>query len=275
MNVRHTAAWVGVTAAALLATTACGAETAKNAVEDADMIMAALSRATDRTEEVGSAEVRMTTDLGPGEPIEMEGVYSWGDGFAFDVEMDTEAAQMQTLTDSPTVRTLFVDGVYYYDVDPQASGPLAGKEWMSIDSSALFGEQGAQAFSGGTGSSPTASMKGLKYADDVENLGEETVNGKTTTHYRAVVSEKQMGKFKDAYGDDGNLFNSLTGGADSVTMEVWVGEDDLPVRMIQQFGPAKISLDFEKFGATAEVKAPPAAETGDLTDEIKAQQPTA
>ncbi|CAL9450036.1 hypothetical protein [Streptomyces sp. enrichment culture] len=275
MNVRHTAAWVGVTAAALLATTACGADKAADAADSADMIMAALTRATDRTEEVGSAEVRMTTDLGQGEPIAMEGVYSWGDGFAFDVEMDTEAAQMQTLTDSPTVRTLFVDGVYYYDIDPQPSGPLAGKEWMSIDSSAIFGEEGAQAFSGGGGTSPTASMKGLKYADDVENLGEQTVNGKETTHYRAVVSEKQMGKFKDAYADEGNLFSSMTGGADSVTMEVWVGEDDLPVRMVQEIGATKISMDFDKFGATTEVKAPPAAQTGDLTDEIKAQQPTA
>jgi hypothetical protein len=274
MNVRHTAAWVGVTAAALLATTACSAETTKKAaeaVQNADQIMAALTRATDRTEELGSAEVKVSTDLGTGEPVAMDGTYSWGDGFAFDVEMAT-TPDMRALTDDPTMRMIFVDGVYYYDVDPQPSGPLAGKEWMSLDASAIFGEQGAQAFTGSAGGSPSASMKGLKYADDVEDLGEETLNGKTTTHYRAVISAKQMGKFKDAYADEDNLLNSMTGGVDSITTEIWVGEDDLPVRMIQNLGKAEITMDFRKFGATADVEAPPAAQTGDLTDEIKAQQ---
>jgi hypothetical protein len=270
MKSRHTAAWVGLTAAAMVATSACGTEGARTtaeAVNNADTIMAALSRATDRTEQLGSAEVRMTTDLGTGTPISMDGTYSWGDGYAFDVEMDAKAAQMQELTDSPTVRTLFVDGAYYYDVDPQPSGPLQGKEWMKIDGSAIFGEQGASALSGSAGS-PSASMKGLKYASDVENLGEETVNGKSTTHYRAVLGPKDLGKFQKAYGDD-TLFNSMTGGSGKVTMDIWVGPKDLPVRMVQVFGAMKVSMDFDKFGATQEVQAPPAGETGDLTDEVK------
>jgi hypothetical protein len=270
MKLRHTAARVGLTAAAMVATSACGAEgakTAAEAVDNADTIMAALSRATDRTEELGSAEVRMTTDLGTGAPVSMDGTYSWGDGYAFDVEMDAKAAQMQELTDSPTVRTLFVDGAYYYDVDPQPSGPLQGKEWMKIDGSAIFGEQGASALSGNAGS-PSASMKGLKYASDVEDLGEETVNGKSTTHYRAVLGPKDLGKFQEAYGED-TVFNSMTGGAQKVTMDVWVGPEDLPVRMVQEFGAMKVSMDFDKFGATQEIQAPPAGETGDLTEEVK------
>lgn len=269
MKVKYTAAWVGFTAAALVAATGCSSDpvrdTARKAAEVADsseQIMAALTRATDRTEQLGSAEVRMATDMGTGAPVTMEGTYSWGDGYAFDVEMDTAAAQMQQLQDAPKTRMLFVDGAYYYDVDPQATGPLEGKEWMKVDSSAVFGEQGAQALSGSNGS-PSASMKGLKYANDVDDLGSETVNGKTTTHYRAVVDQEQMGKFKDAFG-------TLTGsGATSVTMDVWVGADDLPVRMIQEFGAIKVTMDFDKFGETAVVKAPPAAQTGDLTEALE------
>ncbi|WP_405629366.1 hypothetical protein OG933_27870 [Streptomyces sp. NBC_00016] len=134
-----------------------------------------------------------------------------------------------------------------YDVDPQASGPLEGKEWMKIDGSAVFGRQGAQALSGSSGGSPSASMKGLTYADNVEG----------------------MGKYKEAYGNEDNLFGSLTGGATSITTDVWVGAKDLPVRMIQEIGTMKVTMDFERFGATAEVKAPPAAQTGDLTEAIK------
>ncbi|WP_328503052.1 hypothetical protein OG828_31585 [Streptomyces sp. NBC_00457] len=276
MKQKHTAAWVGFTAAALVATAGCGAEATKETAEQAakavgnvEQIKAVLSRAADRTEELGSAEVKMSTTMNGGAPIAMEGTYSWGDGYEYDVEMDTKAAQMQTLTDAPTIRVLFVDGAYYYDVDPQPSGPLAGKEWMKVDGSAVFGEKGADALSGSSGGSPSATMKGLKYADDVENLGKQTVNGQSTTHYRAVIDQANMGKLQEAYSDEGNLFNSLTGGGDSITMDVWVGAKDLPVRISQEFGTMSVTMDFEKFGATADIAAPPAAQTGDLTEALK------
>lgn len=277
MKVRHTAAWVGFTTAALVATSACGsgvaretADKAAEAVSASDTIMAALARATDRTEELGSAEVTTSTDLGNGAaPITMKGTYSWGDGLAYDARMDTAAAQMQTLTDDPHIRVLLVDGSYFYDIDPQPSGPLAGKEWMRIDTSAVFGEEGASALDSPGSGSPVASMKALKYASDVENLGEETVNGQTTTHYRAVIDQAQMGKYKEAYGDKDSLFGSMTGGADSVTTEIWVNSRDLPVRLGQEFGSMKVTMDFGKFGRTADIEAPPAAQTGDMTEQLK------
>ncbi|MDG9690611.1 hypothetical protein QC281_10870 [Streptomyces sp. DH17] len=291
MRLRYGAAWVGLTAAAMVAATACGSESAGSATESADKvaesagkaadtavskadtIMAALSRATDRTEELGSAEVRTTTDLGTGEPIAMDGTYSWGDGYALDVEMDTEAVQMQDLTDSPTVRTLFVDGAYYYDIDPQPDGPLEGKEWIKIDGSVVFGESGAAAFSGGGGASPADSMKGLKYASDVEDLGAENVNGKPTTHYRAVLDEKDLGKFKEAFSGADSMLGST--GGDSITMDIWVGEKDLPVRLEQEFGAMKVTMDFDRFGATEKIVAPPAQEVADLSEEAKTSGATA
>ncbi|MGP4010870.1 hypothetical protein [Streptomyces sp. 4N124] len=277
MKQKYTAAWVGFTAAALLATAGCGAEASKEtaeqavkAVGNADKIMAVLSRAADRTEELGSAEVKMTTSIDGGAPIAMDGTYSWGDGYAFDVEMDTKAVQMQELTDAPKVRCLFVDGDYYYDVDPQPSGPLAGKEWMKIDGSAVFGEDADQALSGSSGGSPAASMKSLKHAEDVEDLGTETVNGQRTTHYQAVLDKSKMGRLKELYGDDESLYNSMLGADGSLTMDIWVGDKDLPVRLTQETGAMKVTMDFEKFGATADVAAPPAAQTGDLTETLKA-----
>jgi len=272
MKLKYTAVWVGFTAAAMVAVSACGSEGVKKAadvVDKSDAIMAALARATDRTEDLGSAEVRVSTATAGTAPISMEGTYSWGDGYACDVEMDTKAAQMQLLQDAPTMRMLFVDGAYYYDVDPQRSGPLKGKEWMKVDASAVFGEKGAKAFSGGGGGSPAASMKSLKYAKDVEDLGKETVDGRSTTHYRAELDQAQLGKFKDAYGDADSVAGSVTGGASSITMDIWVGGNDLPVRLKQKIGAMTVTMDFEKFGKTAVVKAPPAAETGDLSEVVK------
>lgn len=273
MRPGHSAVWVGITAAALMASTGCGtraAEGAAEAVDDSAAVLAALTRAGDRTEDLGSAEVDMTTDLGTGRPpVVMEGVYSWGDGYAFDVETDTAAIQLQQLQDAPKIRMVFVGGAYYYDVDPQPAGPLVGKEWMKVDASAIFGDQGAQAFDRNGSSSPAASMRSLRYADDVDDLGVETVDGRRTTHYRAVVDKSRMGKLKDAYTDDDNLFHSVTGGGESITMDIWVGAGDLPVRLKQTLGKVTVTMDFEKFGRTADVKAPPAAQTGDLTEAIK------
>ncbi|NUO42244.1 MAG: hypothetical protein HOV73_05685 [Streptomyces sp.] len=273
MKVKHTAAWVGFTAAALVATSACGADSVKQAaeaVDKTDAIMAALSRATDRTEELGSAEVKVSTDLGTGTPIAMDGTYSWGDGMAYDVHMDTAAAQMQALQDDPKIHCLLVGGAYYYDVDPQPSGPLAGKEWMKVDASAVFGESGAGAMD--TGANPTASLKGLKYASDVEDLGAQTVNGQKATHYRAVIDQQHMGRFKEAYTGDGSLLNDMTGGANTITMDVWLGEKDLPVRLVQGMGKMTVTMDFTEFGDTAVIKAPPAAETADMTEALKEAQ---
>ncbi|MER5914024.1 hypothetical protein ABT124_26975 [Streptomyces sp. NPDC001982] len=277
MKLRHTAAWVGFTAVTLLAASACGTEgarTAAKAVSNGDKIMAALARATDRTENLGSAEVKMSADMGTGTgPVVMEGTFSWGDGFAFDVDMDTKHVQMQALTASPKVRVLLVDGAYYYDIDPQPSGPLKGKEWMKIDSSAVFGEKGAQAMAGNSGGgSPVASMKALKYANDVEDLGKQNVDGQSATHYRAVIKADQMGKLKDVYGDQDNLFDSVTGANGRMTMDIWVNGKDLPVRMKQVMGSLTVTTDFEKFDKTATVKAPPAAQTGDLTEAMKNAQ---
>ncbi|MGW0090999.1 hypothetical protein ACWDWS_18535 [Streptomyces sp. NPDC003328] len=273
MRLRHTAAWAGVTAAALMVTSACGTDGAKSAakaVDKADLIMAALTRATDRTENVGSAQVRMTTQAATTSPITMDGTLSWGHGFAFDVMLDTKATQMQQLHATAKTRSVFVDGAYYYDIDPQPSGPLKGKEWMKIDASAVFGDKGAQAFQGNSGAgSPALAMKGLKYANNVDDLGKETVDGQSATHYRAVVDKDHLGKFKEAFGDQNSLFGSTTGGGDSITMDIWVGAKDLPVRMKERFGSMTVTMDFEKFGATAPIKAPPAAQTGDVTELVK------
>ncbi|WP_190013582.1 hypothetical protein [Streptomyces lucensis] len=272
MKMRHTAAWAGFTVAALVAASGCGTESAKTAVKAADhagTALAALARASDRTEELGSAEVRMTTDTGTSGPIAMAGTYSWGHGYAFDVQMDTKAANMQMVNHSPKTHVLFVDGVYYYDVDTFRSGPYQGKDWIKVDGSAVFGKKGAQALTGDNGS-PSASMKGLKYARDVDDLGTQTVNGKRATHYHAVIDPDRMGKLKDAYGE-GSALGAATGGT-SVVMDVWVGSDGLPVRLKERLGTMTVSMDFDKFGKAATVKAPPAARTADLTDVLTKQR---
>ncbi|AIR98473.1 lipoprotein [Streptomyces glaucescens] len=272
MNVRHTAAWVGVTAVALLATTACGSE---KAVDSADQIMSALTRVTDRTQELGSAEIETTTTLDAtgGEPISMDGTYSWGDGAAMDVEMDTAAAQMSALQDDPTTRVIMVDGAYYYDVDPQPSGPIAGKEWMRIDVAAVTGEAGADNMA--ANADPTAALRYMTASTEVEDLGEETVLGKETTHYRGSVGAEHIEKSKLTEAEKKAAITALRASGGKLTCDLWVDREDLPVRISQTGAGMTVTMDFLKFGATEKITAPPAAETGDLTEQVREQRDAA
>lgn len=277
MEVRYTAAWVGA-AAALLATTACGAETTRKAGEaarNADRILAALARATDRTEELGSARIETTTELKAtgGGPIAMDGTYSWGDGPAMDVEMDTAAAQMSALQDAPTTRVIMVDGAYYYDVDPQPSGPLQGKEWMRIDVSAVMGETGAENMA--ATADPTATLRYMTASTQVKDLGEETVLGKRTTHYRGSLSADHVNGSRLTDAEKKAALAALEADGGKLTADIWVDAEDLPVRISQTGAGMSVTMDFVKFGTTERITAPPAARTGDLSEQVREQRDTA
>ncbi|GAA2568130.1 MULTISPECIES: hypothetical protein [Streptomyces] len=282
MKLNYTAAWVGLTAVALVTATACGSDGAKSAAETADRavdkgntVVAALTRASDRTEELGSAEVRTTTtlDAAGGEPVSMDGTYSWGDGAAMDVEMDTAAAQMSAVQDDPTTRVVMVDGAYFYDVDPQPSGPLAGKEWMRVDVAAVTGEAGADNMA--ANADPTAALRYMTASTEVKDLGEETVLGKKATHYRGSVGAEHVEKSKLTGAEKKAAIAALEASGGKLTCDIWVDGKDLPVRISQSGAGMTVRMDFVKFGATEKITAPPAAQTGDLTEQVREQRDAA
>ncbi|WP_431964338.1 hypothetical protein [Actinacidiphila sp. bgisy160] len=267
------AATVGAAAVALTATAGCSAarDTA-DAVGKADSIARILARVTSQTEKIGSAKVDMSTDLGQGSPVTMKGTYSWGKGAAYDVMMDTAAARMQQLQDDPELRALLVDGAYYYNVDPQPAGPLKGKHWLRVDVSAVLGKAGAAAVE--KGADPTAGLRYIGLTKDVEDLGEQSIRGREAHHYRATLDKSRLGGMGKALSpsEEKNIFNSVTGPVDKITIEVWVDGKDLPVRMVQVLGKAKVTIDFLKFGGTRAVTAPPASDTADLSSQLSSQK---
>ncbi|MEU9195294.1 hypothetical protein [Streptomyces hundungensis] len=267
---------VGVTGCSAGSAVDTGKKAAGKAADAADRansaVLAALTSAGDRSQKAGSAEVTMSTQLqGQAAPTTMSGTYSWGSGLAFDVEVDAKSLQMQQLVSDGTVTMRYVKGAYYYGVDAQPSGPLKDKHWMKIEASAVLGEQGEAAVA--SSGNPTAGLRSLRYSKNVSEVGKETVLGRATTHYKAVLSKDdlgQAGKVLSGEGD-GNLMGQFTGGVSELAFEVWVDGDGMPVRMNEQFGQAKVAMDFKKFGATKSVEVPPASDTADMTEAIKKQ----
>ncbi|GGP78443.1 hypothetical protein [Streptomyces melanogenes] len=280
MNKRYAA--VGTTAALVLAgltgcTTQQAKDTAKSVADTAgktnSAMMAALARTSEKTERAKSATITATVSgTGQPKPVTMTGTYTWGAREAFDTRMDTASAGIADLNSQPTTRMLFVDGAYFYQIDPQSSGPLKGKHWMKVEASAVFGKKGAAEMSR-TDGDPTAGLKFLKNARDADDLGTETVRGKSAHHYVLHVGRDQWGAAGDALTgrDKDSRMGEYTGDVKEITLGIWVDpRTDLPVRMEETIGAARISVDFRSFGGAQTISAPPAADTADVTDEVKA-----
>ncbi|MBC9716950.1 hypothetical protein H9Y04_30895 [Streptomyces sp. TRM66268-LWL] len=241
--------------------TACGAG---STVDTGAALLSALTKASDKAQQAGSAEVAMVTEIGQGTPVTMDGTFSWGEGMAYDVQMDAEAAGMGALADGEKIRALLVDGAYYYNVLPQSSGPLDGVHWAKVEASAVLGEEAAAQID--VSGNPVSGLRGIKDAKDVEKVGEETVLGKKTTHYKTSYPADSLGG-----GAEKGLANVMGEGFDEVTLDVWLDDQSMPVRIKQDMGALKMSMDFKKFGATKKITAPPANDTGDMSAIVEEQ----
>ncbi|MFI5866095.1 hypothetical protein [Streptomyces sp. NPDC051546] len=241
-----------------------GASVGEKAADSAETLVATLAKASDEASEAGSAEVVMnvtTPDTG-GKPVEMKGTYSWGNGHALEAEMPAESLRMQELVADGTITYRLVQGAYYYGIDPAPSGPLKGKTWLKVEASAVLGEQGAAGMNADNGD-PTAGLKSLKWASGVTKVGREDVNGKSSVHYRATVPVDKLGDAKAMFGAVGGS------GATELVSDVWVDDEGMPTRLNQTVGDVTVNLDFLSFGVTKDIAIPPAADTADVTEDVK------
>ncbi|MER7686742.1 hypothetical protein [Streptomyces sp. NPDC097610] len=104
----------------------------------------------------------------------------------------------------------------------------------------------------------------------MKDLGRAPVNGRSATHYAAVLDRAHQGRLEEAFDSESTLLDAFFVLADSITTDVWVDAEGLPVRPAQKIGGMRVTMDFAKSGATAGVEAPPAARTGDMTEELRA-----
>ncbi|MFD9793743.1 hypothetical protein ACFWXK_22680 [Streptomyces sp. NPDC059070] len=250
-----------------------GATSSVTAVKDtAAGALAALARTTSRSEHAQSAIVTATiSGAGQPAPVTASGTYTWGAAPAFDTVVDTRSAGISDLRGADRTRMLFVGGAYYYQIDPQDTGPFQGKHWMRVDASAVMGEQGEAAVGLGSGD-PTAGLKALKFARDVQDLGTETVRGRATRHYLVRVGPHQWGAAGDALTGrgKGSRMRAYTGDVKEITIGLWVDpRTDLPVVMEESIGAARVKIDFKEFGGPKTVTEPSAADTLDVTDQLK------
>jgi hypothetical protein len=136
-----------------------------------------------------------------------------------------------------------------------------------------MGEAGAENMA--ATADPTATLRYMTASTQVKDLGEETVLGKKVTHYRGSLGADHINKSKLTEAEKKAALAALKADGGKLTADIWVDGEDLPVRIAQTGAGMTVTMDFVKFGTTERITAPPAAQTGDLTEQVREQRDTA
>jgi hypothetical protein len=180
-----------------------------------------------------------------------------------------------------------VDGkVVYLRFPAMASELPEGKSWVRMDTTASGADQafgGLSGFEDFASQDPRELLELLeKVSGEIETVGAEDVRGTPTTHYRATIDLRDLGKLAPSAGDEdeqfGAMFDQLfeQAGLGEMPFDVWLDEEGL-VRKVQasfsmappgEDGSLEASMGFElyDYGVAVDVTPPPAAEVVDASE---------
>lgn len=162
-------------------------------------------------------------------------------------------------------RMFFEADAFYKPVPPERVSAAGGKHWLRMER-AKFGQLNPLGIGGLTSPSDVLDSLG-GVAEDIEEVGEEEVDGTTCVRYTMKVSlaslfdrltEKEREEMADA----------PDWGKPIVPMDVWIGKEDKLLRrslIDMSMGDvgfvSTIRLDLFDYGTAVDIQMPPASET--------------
>ncbi|GGJ30675.1 DUF1396 domain-containing protein [Streptomyces lacrimifluminis] len=201
-----------------------------------------------------------------------------------DVAMSMKITALDQGADG-TAEIRLVDKALFIGGGAAAAKEMDGKSWIKFDMAALGGADGAGGSLGAAGQAdknPAQESTFLTGSKDVKEVGEETVDGVKTTHYRGTVTLEQ---FRDSLKSQGkatreqrekSLEQYEKMGIDKFTMDMWIGEDELTkqFRMRGQAdkGPLDMTITFDDVNKPVSIAAPAAKDVADLAEMMKGAQ---
>ncbi len=240
-----------------------------------------VAAAATKTENAGGAKLAMTVGVtadGKTFNATANGVFDKDQG---DLTMDLSdalgAAGLQGADGSVELRYLEESGapVVYLNMPFLSSRLPTGQSWIRLDLEKAGKSLGVDLnqLMGQAGQNPSDVLDMLRASGSVQEVGTETVNGDSTTHYEATID---LAKAAGRLGDRAQQLvqNLIAQGApSSIPVDVWIGDDGLVRKLTldeslsAQGHSADVKLDLElsDYGTTVNVTAPPADQTLDLT----------
>ncbi|MCX4995333.1 hypothetical protein OG481_17040 [Streptomyces longwoodensis] len=246
-----------------------------------------LTAAFEKTTEAKSARVTMTMSapdtMKDGGDMTASGVLGWDPAV---MDLTVEGSALAAEPDAPKkVRMIWRDNVMYMDMGETAAreADLGGKRWMKMDLGALAEESGGDALgrkmSGGLADmnqDPAQQLALLLDSPNLKHLGSEKIDGQRAEHYKGTLTVEEMMDSNDSLdllgpAERKQLLGSIRkSGIKGYDTEVWVDQDDLPVRMDVAMdtpeGTVEMSMTYADYGAKAQVTPPPAAQTFDFLE---------
>ena len=153
-----------------------------------------------------------------------------------------------------------VDGTTIYLKSPLIVSLLpTGKTWMKLDLKKALASRGA-ALSTLLSQDPAVALARLRSLGSARKVGDETIDGASTTHYRGRIDVSTLPQFSKL-----RQLGALGQGG----YDVWIGKDDGYVRRVRfsyaagKGTNAALTMTFSDFGKALTVSVPAESETVD------------
>jgi hypothetical protein len=187
-----------------------------------------------------------------------------------------------TVPSMGVIEEVFVDDVIYIKVPSSAAGEFGGKPWLKIDPKALAGTGGANPFGSLDSSNPTQILNTLQGVGTVTKVGDDTVRGTHTVHYRADVDIAKAANKQGFTPAQQQQLQQTLGGQSTLPEDVWLDDQGRVRRVavdINATPPAgasagataaptpvhtQVALEFFDYGQPVPPVSAPAA--GEVTD---------
>jgi len=265
---KRTTVWL-TTAAALAGLAACtSSDSSDNPEQDrstAPAPLPALRTAERSTERAETARVRSSTVMGTQLSLTADGVLAWHDGLSGALTIDytggTAAETMRGLGVT-SMQARYLSDAYYARMGDTFAAKTGGKHWLRYAYADLKTFGGGAALADQMRSTtPGQSVRLLLDSDDVRELGQETVDGRTTTHYAGTVAVEDV-------TDTGLRQRLQDADVTAETVDIWINEKNLLVKKVEKTstanGKVTQTAHYSDYGVKVAVRRPPAADTEDF-----------
>lgn len=219
----------------------------------------------EQTSETNTAHMKITADAA-GQKLTGEG----------DMQMSADAAAMSMDMDTPegSISMVLVDNVFYIKL-PQELEP--GKAWLKIDPN--DDNPMAKALGGMTeqmskNADPRATLEQFEKAGEITDSKEEDLDGQKTTHYTITVDVEKLAQNQEDPTMKSAMDEAIKGGLKDFPVDVWINEDDLPVRFKMdmptpdpttgQSASVKMQIDYSDWGKSVDIAAPAPGEVAEF-----------
>lgn len=286
---RSTRPWARIgrlaTAGALAATlVACGgssgggapATPSPGAVLQGDPAVVVAAAST-RTTAAKNARVELNGDVATmGQTVTLNGTGA--------IDFANQTFQLNlTVPGMGTIEERFLDEVIYVKIPDEQAAQFGGKPWLKIDPKAVSGSGGQNPFGSLDSSNPAQILATLQGAGSVTKVGDDTVRGARTVHYKADIDVAKAADAQKLTPAQRQQLQQALGGKSTIPADVWLDEQGLVRRLtidIEASPPAggaassgsptsvktKISMEFFDYGqADTAVSAPPADQVTDFS----------